>query len=61
MTVVITNINVCLLPPNTTGRQQPLDNKPVKQFDKKKLQEWYAKQVVQQFSGEDVSFMKELG
>ena len=42
---------VCLLPPNTTDRLQPLDiavNKPAKEFYRCKFQEWYSKEVSQQ-------------
>ena len=45
------NIHVCLLPPNTTDRLQPLDvavNKPAKEFYRRKFQEWYSKEVSQQ-------------
>ena len=42
------NIHVCLLPPNTTDRLQPLDvavYKSAKEFYRQKFQEWYSKQV----------------
>jgi len=45
------NIHVCLLPPITTDRLQPLDvaiNKPAKEFIRHKFQEWYSKEVSQQ-------------
>jgi hypothetical protein len=45
------DIHYCLLPPNTTDKLQPLDisvNKPAKQFLRKKFDEWYAHQIVQQ-------------
>ena len=51
------NIHHCLLPPNTTDRLQPLDisvNKPAKQFLKKKFDEWYTDQIMQQIHGQDV-------
>ena len=51
------NIHHCLLPPNTTDRLQPLDisvNKPAKQFFKKKFDEWYTDQIMQQIHGQDV-------
>ena len=57
------NIHVCLLPPNTTDRLQPLDvsvNKPAKDFLRKKYEEWLAKQIVQQLEGEDVENIEEL-
>ena len=45
------NIQVCLLPANTTDRLQPLDisvNKPAKHFLREKFQDWYASQILQQ-------------
>ena len=45
------NIQVCLLPANTTDRLQPLDisvNKPAKDFLREKFQDWYASQILQQ-------------
>ena len=51
------NIHHCLLPPNTTDWLQPLDisvNKPAKQFLKKKFDEWYTDQIMQQIHGQDV-------
>lgn len=45
------NIHVCLLPPSTTDRLQPLNvavNKPAKEFHRRKFQEWYSKEVSQQ-------------
>ena len=42
---------MCLLPPNTTDKLQPLDiavNKPAKEFYGHKFQEWYSKEVSQQ-------------
>lgn len=44
-------IHVCLLPPNTTDLLQPMDltvNKPAKEFIKKKFEQWYADQIMQQ-------------
>ena len=48
---------MCLLPPNTTDRLQPMDisvNKPAKDFLRKKFQEWYADQVTRQLQGKNV-------
>ena len=45
------NIHVCLLPPNTTDRLQPMDvsvNKPAKDHLKKQFNEWYTQQVLAQ-------------
>jgi len=45
------NINVVLIPPNCTGRLQPLDlsvNKSAKEFLRNEFQEWYAQQVCAQ-------------
>ena len=39
------DIHVCMLPPNTTDRLQPMDisiNRPGKSFLKAKFEEWYA-------------------
>ena len=50
------NILVCLLPPNTTDRLQPLDiavNKPAKTSMKGKFEEWYAYEVVKQLEGQN--------
>ena len=49
------NIYVILIPANCTDRLQPLDisiNKAVKDFLRSKFQEWFAKQVKSQLSGE---------
>ena len=52
------DINVRLLPPNTTDLFQPLDvavNKPFKDFLKQKFELWYADKVMEQLqSVEDV-------
>ena len=45
------SIHVCLFPPNTTDRLQPLDvavSKPAKEFYRQKFQEWYSQKVSQQ-------------
>ena len=51
------NIHVCLLPPNTTDRLQPLDisvNKPAKDFMKRKFEEWYSGEIMKQLDGKDI-------
>ena len=51
------NIHVCLLPPNTTDRLQPMDlsvNKPAKDFLKRRFEEWYAGKIYQQLEGSDL-------
>ena len=51
------NIHVCLLPPDTTDRLQPLDisvNKPAKDFLKRKFEEWYSCEIMKQLEGKDV-------
>ena len=48
------NINVCLIPANTTDLLQPLDlavNKPAKDFLKRKFEEWYSGEVTKQLNG----------
>ena len=48
------NIHVCLLPPNTTDRLQPMDlsvNKPAKDFLKRKFEDWYSTQIQKQLQG----------
>lgn len=49
-------IHMCLLPPNTTDKLQPLDvavNKPVKDFLRLKFQEWYAEEIGKQLQDVD--------
>lgn len=44
-------LHVCLLPPNTTDKLQPMDvavNKPAKNFLRTKFEDWYANQVMNQ-------------
>ena len=51
------NIHVCLLPPNTTDRLQPMDvsvNKPAKDHLKSQFNEWYTQQVLAQLEGENL-------
>ena len=48
------NINVCLLPANTTDLLQPMDiavNKPAKDFLKQKFEHWYSDEVMKQLQG----------
>ena len=48
------NIQVCLLPANTTDLLQPMDiavNKPAEDFLKRKFEEWYSQKVVEQLDG----------
>lgn len=49
------NIHLCLLPPNTTDRLQPLDisvNKPAKDFLKQKFDQWYSENFFEQLQEE---------
>lgn len=70
------DIHVCLLPPNTTDRLQPMDisvNKLAKDILKRRFEEWYAEQITKQLEGKDIEstdlqpinlgmpLMKELG
>ena len=51
------NIHVCLLPPNTTDRLQPMDvsvNKPAKDFLNKQFEDWYSQQITKQLDGKDI-------
>lgn len=48
------NINVCLLPANTTDQLQAIDiavNKPAKDFLKRKFEHWYSDEVTKQLHG----------
>ena len=50
------NIHVCLLPPNTTDRLQPMDisvNKPAKDYLKQQFDHWYSEQVFAQLQEEE--------
>ena len=64
------SIHVCLLPVNTTDLLQPMDlsvDKPVKDFLRRKFQDWYSSQMDQEPDIEAAnlepvdSAMKELG
>ena len=51
------DIQVCLLPPNTTDRLQPLDvsvNKPAKDFLQRKFEEWFTDEIIKQLDGQDL-------
>ena len=51
------DIHVCLLPPNTTDRLQPMDvsvNKPAKDILKRQFEEWYSEQIIKQLEGRDI-------
>ena len=53
----LNNIHVCLLPPNTTDLLQPVDisvNKPAKEFLKRKFEQWYSEEVMDQLEGRDI-------
>ncbi len=53
----LNNIDVCLLPPNTTDRLQPMDvsvNKRAKDLLKRRFEDWYSEQVTKQFEGRDI-------
>ena len=50
------HIHVCLLPANTMDLLQPMDisvNKPAKDFLRKKFQQWYSDEVMEQIEAED--------
>ena len=49
------NIERVMVPTNCTDRLQPLDlsiNKPVKEFLRRKFQEWYASQIASQLEAD---------
>ena len=51
------SIHVCLLPPNTTDRLQPLDisvNKPAKDFLKRKFEDWYSNEIMKQLKWREI-------
>lgn len=55
------DIHVCLLPPNTTDRLQPMDvsvNKPAKDILKRRFEEWYSEQIIKQLEGRDIESME---
>ncbi|MCG8626916.1 MAG: hypothetical protein MJE68_33560, partial [Proteobacteria bacterium] len=55
------SIHVCLLPPNTTDRLQPLDisvNKPAKDFLKRKFEDWYSNEIMKQLEGREIESAK---
>ena len=57
------NIHVCLLPPNTTDRLQPMDisvNKPAKDYLRRQFDQWYSEQVLVQLEGEGVADLEAL-
>ena len=56
------NINICLLPPNTTDLLQLMDisvNKPAKAFLKRKFEQWYSEEVMDQLEGRDIDDLKQ--
>ena len=51
------NIHVCLLPPNTTDRLQPMDisvNKLAKDFLRRRFEDWYSQQITKQLQGNEI-------
>ena len=51
------NIHVCLLPPNTTDRLQPMDisvNKPAKDLLRRRFEDWYSQQITKQLQGNEI-------
>ena len=57
------DIHVCLLPPNTTDRLQPMDiavNKPAKDYLKRQFAQWYSDKVQKQLEGQDITDLETL-
>ena len=51
------NVHVCLLPPNTTDRLQPMNisvNKPAKDFLRRRFEDWYSQQITKQLQGSKI-------
>ena len=57
------DIHVCMLPPNTTDRLQPMDisiNRPAKSFLKAKFEEWYALKLAEQLQGSSIEELEPI-
>ena len=57
------NIQVCLIPPNTTDILQTMDisvNKPAKHFLKNKFDHWYSGEITKQIQGKDIESVELL-
>ena len=57
------DIHVCMLPPNTTDRLQPMDisiNKPAKSFLKAKFEEWYALKLAEQLQESSIEELEPI-